>query len=177
MILLLTFPARYLFINYYFFSLVNNLKVLIFKVIVRRQIYFIMTSSSIFNLGNLISRAHFIVSILLHQQEEEEPLPPHPLQNGTARDTDRTLMTSPTSLAPPMELSPPSGGGGNNKSSTLSPMMPKKLQNSEKGFKGFSRRLSKRGKIWISKPFTTPKNSIIGIYSFNFNLHCSTVWL
>ena len=105
------------------------------------------SSSSIFNLGNLISRAHFIVSLLL-QQEVEEPLPPHPLQNGTARDAERPLMTSPTtSLAPPTELSPTSG----NKSSTLSPMMPKKLQTSEKGgFKGFSRRLSKRGGIVLN---------------------------
>lgn len=107
--------------------------------------------ASFFKLGNLISRAHFIVSVLL--QEEEEPLPPHPLQNGIstpAGGDSVPVIMSPTSLAPPTELSPTTAGGGNasNINKTLSPMMPKKLMTSDRGgggFKGFSRRLSKRG--------------------------------
>ena len=95
-------------------------------------------------LGNIISRAYTFVSILL--QEEEEPLPPHPLQHQISNGGGGERLGSPTStLAPPNDLSPPSSTSNNK---AASPLMPKKLLGSESksgGFKGFSRRLSKRG--------------------------------
>uniref|UniRef100_A0A7M5XIR9 Rho GTPase activating protein n=1 Tax=Clytia hemisphaerica TaxID=252671 RepID=A0A7M5XIR9_9CNID len=96
---------------------------------------------------NQLEMGEWIVCIqaTIHKLEEEEPLPPHPLQHQISNGGGGERLASPTStIAPPNDLSPPPSTSSNK---AASPMMPKKLLGSESksgGFKGFSRRLSKR---------------------------------
>lgn len=100
--------------------------------------------SIVINLFLILDLNNFFVYFFIFQ-EEEDPLPPHPLilENGSieTHHPNSQRATSPGQYGG--TLSPPTLDFGR----PTSPGMPKKLgsSNESKGFKGFSRRLSKRG--------------------------------